>query len=254
MSDIFSNDLNRAMLRAKLDGNEMKVLLAYISKGGWKAGTEVYLPEALRLEYGLSNSTVKRHRKALVEKGWLIPTGHKTRYGVDKYVCVIPEVVQNDPSVQVDQSELDSQVKLTPEVVQIDPSGGSFWSTEVTKEVTEEVTKESNQDSAVVPPASLNNSNSSNKKDQDEDQSYSPIEEVVIQTTDSQVGQIEPPSREEEALAAVLAENADLAPEQIDIAVDKVLNRAGFMSNIIPIKNRAIYAVYDAINGELDWS
>lgn len=251
MSDINSNDLNRAMLRAKLDGNEIKVLLAYISKGGWKAGSEVYLPEALREEYGLSNSTVKRHRKALIEKGWLIPTGHKTRYGVDKYICVIPEVGQNEPV---------RQVKLTPEVVQIDPPGGSFWSTEVTKEVTEEVTKTSNLSSVADAPSqdsfSLNNKKNDEAAAPLEDHPYSPIDEAlaIVQETNSQVVQNEPPSREEEALSAVLAENADLTSEQVDIAVDKVLNRAGFMSNILPIKNRAIYAVYDAVNGELDWS
>ncbi|MGZ4538683.1 MAG: hypothetical protein ACXVXT_05200 [Blastococcus sp.] len=121
-----SNELNRAMLCAHLSGNEIKVILAYISKGGWKPGQEVFLPESVIEEYGLANSTVKRMRKSLIEKGWLVPTGNKSRYGCDKYLVTIPADggSSNRPT---------SETTLNPQVGQIEPSGGSFWSTEVIK-------------------------------------------------------------------------------------------------------------------------
>jgi hypothetical protein len=135
--DLNSNELTSAMLRAHLSGNEIKVLLAYVSKGGWKYGTEVFLPESARKEYGLADSTVKRMRKSLVTKGWMVPTGNKSYFGCDMYLIRIPAVVHAEPPTPV-----------TPDlpVVHSDPSGSSDRSTEVTKEVTKELPKLSNEE------------------------------------------------------------------------------------------------------------
>lgn len=130
--NINSNDLNVAMLKAGLSGNEIKVILAYISKGGWKHGTEVFLPESVKKEYHLSDSTVKRIRKSLIEKGWMIPTGNKSQWGCDKYLITIPAPVEGGSNCTT------PQVNLNPGVGQNDTRGGSEWSTEVTKEVTKE--------------------------------------------------------------------------------------------------------------------
>lgn len=142
--DINSNDLNRAMLRAKLSGNEIRVMLAYVDKGGWKAGTEVFLPKSVKEEYGLSDSTVKRARKTLVAQGWLIPTGKKSHWGCDMYLCAIPSGGGGPEAPR-------GSAKTTPWVGRNEPPGGSFRSTEVTKEVmkrSNEVSNEEEQRSA----------------------------------------------------------------------------------------------------------
>lgn len=168
--DINSNDLNRAMLKAQLSGNEIKVILAYISKGAWKYGTECFLPESVRDEYGLSNSTVKRVRKGLVDKGWMKKTGNTSKWGCDMYTIHIPaeiEVVRSEPA---------KGSNLNQGVGQNEPGGGSFWSTEVTKEVTKRSNEVSNKvegsalrashDSADAPSSTFS-SNNQNKDDQD---------------------------------------------------------------------------------------
>lgn len=137
-NDINSNDLNRAMLLGRLSGNEIKVMLAYVDKGGWKAGTEVFLPKSLKEEYGLSDSTVKRARKTLVAQGWLIPTGKKSQWGCDKYLCAIPASAGRAKAT-------DGSSRMTPRAGQDDLAGGSFWSTEVTKEVTKGSNEGSNK-------------------------------------------------------------------------------------------------------------
>ncbi|MGK5114751.1 hypothetical protein [Geodermatophilus sp. CPCC 205506] len=132
-----SNELTNAMLCAHLSGNEIKVLLAYVSKGGWKHGTEVFLPESVRKEYGLADSTVKRMRKNLVAKGWMVPTGNKSHFGCDMYLLRIPTGVHPEPS---------APVSLDPPVVHSDPLGSPDRSTEVTKELTQELSKSSNEE------------------------------------------------------------------------------------------------------------
>lgn len=140
--DISSDRLMEAMLAHQLDGNEMKLIIAYVKLGAWKDGAEIFLPEAKRVEWGISRATAKRARGSLKDKGWLKLTGNKSRYGCDKYtlhIPALPKVAQNEPG---------RWLNLDPEVAQFEPSGGSNPTLEVIKEVIKEVPKTSNEDTS----------------------------------------------------------------------------------------------------------
>lgn len=159
MKDIQSDKLMDAMLEHQLEGNEIKMLIAYVRLGGWKAGAEIFLPEATRKSWNISDKTAQRMRKSLVAKGWLIPTGNKSRFGCDKYMVTIPRVGQNDQG---------RSANMTSEVGQNDLSGRSIRPVEVTKEVTKEVPKKVTKTEPVADaPDSLKNENFSNKEELD---------------------------------------------------------------------------------------
>lgn len=133
-----SNELIQAMLDQQLEANEIKLVLAYVSLGGWKEGQEAFLPESVITQYGMNKSTIKRHRKSLIAKGWMQPTGKKSKWGVDMYLISIP--------AEVAQIDLPRGSNLSPRVVQNEPQGGPLWSTEVIKEVTKGSNEVSNKE------------------------------------------------------------------------------------------------------------
>lgn len=153
-----SNELIAALLEAQLDGNAIKVVLAYVKVGGWKDGQEVYLSRKHYQEYGISKRTVSRHRVELINKGWLIPTGNKSMDGFDKYTVQIP-------STEVVPDCQGGRANLARGVGQNGTGGGSNWPTEVIKEVTKEVMKSKEDDSASAPSSTIKDE--SNKEDQD---------------------------------------------------------------------------------------
>lgn len=165
-----SNELIQAMMDQQLEANEIKVVLAYVSLGGWKEGQEVFLPESVIAKYNMNKTTIKRHRKSLIAKGWMIPTGNKSMFGVDMYRITIPAPVQGGPICTPGETNLDQGVD------QNGLGGGPLWSTEVIKEVTKESNEVSNKEErsarrasqpAVVPPAdSTLNQKKNNKDDQ----------------------------------------------------------------------------------------
>jgi hypothetical protein len=163
-----SNELIQAMLDQQLEANEIKVVLAYVSLGGWKEGQEVFLPERIINKYGMNKTTIKRHRKTLIAKGWMTPTGNKSMYGVDMYLITIPAQVKGGPVCTPWETILDQGVD------QKGLGGGPFRSTEVIKEVIKEVANEVTKSvpdahSSVVPPSSSTSSlNKNDREDQDE--------------------------------------------------------------------------------------
>lgn len=152
---VTSNELIQAMLDQQLEANEIKLVLAYVSLGGWKQGQEVFLPESVIKQYGMNKTTIKRHRKSLMEKGWMTPTGNKSKWGVDMYLISIPAPVQGGPNrtTKVDHSE--------PRVDQNGLGGGPFWSTEVIKRSNERSNEVSNKEEGSARRASQSSAKAS---------------------------------------------------------------------------------------------
>lgn len=201
MNDITSDKLMDAMLAHQLEGNEMKLLVAYVRLGGWKAGSEVFLPEAKRKEWGISDKTAQRMRKSLIEKGWLVPTDKKSRYGCDKYMISVPALPR------VGQNDLPTPANMTCEVGQNDLSPRSIRPVEVTKEVTKEVTNLSNEESAPAAhapgkPVTSDSLIVTNKEEAVEESLIDPIapvsDVVPIVAKEREVGQNDLPLNEDD--------------------------------------------------------
>lgn len=178
--DIESNKVQFAMMVAGLTGNEMKVMTIYLSLGGWKHGTEVFLPESVKNAAHLADSTVKRARKVLVKGGWLKPTGNTSRFNCDYYTCHIPSEYANVKPhwgeylkgiKEVGQNDPPRSVKMTHGVGQNDLPGSVKMTYRSNKE---EVTKEVPKKETKVAPEALRSSgkpssptSSLNKNDKD---------------------------------------------------------------------------------------
>lgn len=175
-----SHDWIQAMLEAKLDGNAMKIVLAYLQVGGWQEGTDVFLTRKDYEAYGLSRATISRWRVVLIELGWLVPTGRVSEKQYPYYLIQMGASYCGRGSLNVTQG-----------VTQNEAGGASDCGTEVTstnKEViNEETTKEATPHSSVVPPSE---SSFLNIKDKDDVDGSSLIGKNVPVSSES-------PSREE---------------------------------------------------------
>lgn len=238
--EMSSNAFNKAMLQARLDGNAMKILLAYLDVGGWKKGTPVFLSRKGYQAYGLSRATVTRHRGDLIAWGWIVPAGMTSEAGYDYYYIKVGSPAVK-PSKKVpakqpqrgDSYRVGGRLKLMQGVVQVEAAPASCCFTEVTKEVTKEVTNEVTDTSArraseaesAGASSSLPTSKDKNDKEDQETAGAprpapaSPIGEnpplpaglpLREEVPDESLPQIESPP--DEALARFLADRDELMP------------------------------------------
>lgn len=108
-----SNELNERLLLAKLDPACFQIVYAYLRRGGWKPGQEVYLSRADYESYGIIKRTLSDHRKHLIACGILVPTGNRSEKLYDKFLVVIPEgQILHDP--QAESASPPSNIRTAP--------------------------------------------------------------------------------------------------------------------------------------------
>ena len=128
-----SNEINDRLLVTCQDAECFRLMWAYIKFGGWEEGAEVYLTTSTIKAMGSNKSTIKRHRKHLIDQGALIPTGKQSDRDFDIYTVRILNPAET--SAQIDPTP--SSICTTPPLnvnhplAQVDPTPSSEWSTEV---------------------------------------------------------------------------------------------------------------------------
>src|SRR5688572_6345045 len=73
---------NLAMLEAKLQGNHMKVILAYMNIGGFNLRDAVYLARKDYERFGIVRQTLSILRQELIQAGWLV---YAAKRSVEEY-------------------------------------------------------------------------------------------------------------------------------------------------------------------------